>query len=72
MIDTLKRHEVQVLRRDAHVEGDRRAERRVRAETVRRIAAETDIRTIMLQSEPDDRVGRPSRPTCIATCWRRA
>ena len=61
MIDMLKRHEVQVLRRAGHTWKDIAALSGVSVRTVRRIAAETDITTIDNATERARRqVGRPS------------
>jgi transposase len=61
MIDMLKRHEVQVLRRAGHTWKEIAALSGVSVRTVRRIAAETDITTIDNAAERARRqVGRPS------------
>ena len=60
MIEMLKRHEIQVLRR-AHVERDRDAQRRLR-KTARRIAAEDPVAGVDNIAERSRRqVGRPSK-----------
>jgi transposase len=62
MIDMLKRHEVQVLRRAGHTWKEIAALSGVSVRTVRRIAAETDITTIDNAAERARReVGRPSK-----------
>jgi transposase len=62
MIDMLKRHEVQVLRRAGHTWKEIAALSGVSVRTVRRIAAETDITTIDNAAERVRRqVGRPSK-----------
>ena len=62
MIDMLKRHEVQVLRRAGHTWKEIAALSGVSVRTVRRIAAETDITTIDNGAERARReVGRPSK-----------
>jgi transposase len=62
MIDMLKRHEVQVLRRAGHTWKDIAALSCVSVRTVRRIAAETAITTIDNATERARRqVGRPSK-----------
>jgi hypothetical protein len=72
MIDMLKRHEVQVLRRAGHTWKEIVALSGVSVRTVRRITAETDITTIDNGAERARRqVGRRRRPTSIRTCWWR-
>jgi transposase len=62
MIDMLKRHEVQVLRRAGHTWKEIAALSGISVRTVRRIAAETDITTIDNAAERARReVGRPSK-----------
>ena len=62
MIDMLKRHEVQVLRRAGHTWKEIAALSGVSVRTVRRVAAETDITTIDNAAERARRqVGRPSK-----------
>jgi transposase len=62
MIDMLKRHEVQVLRRAGHTWKEIAALSGVSVRTVRRIAAETEITTIDNAAERARReVGRPSK-----------
>lgn len=62
MIDMLKRHEVQVLRRAGHTWKEIAALSGVSVRTVRRIAAKTDITTIDNAAERARRqVGRPSK-----------
>jgi hypothetical protein len=62
MIDMLKRHEVQVLRRAGHTWKEIAALSGVSVRTVRRIAAETAIATIDNAAELARRqVGRPSK-----------
>ena len=72
MIEMLKRHEVQVLRRAGHTWTEIAALSGVSVRTVRRITAETDITTIDNGAERARRqVGRRRRPTSIRTCWWR-
>jgi len=62
MIEMLKRHEVQVLRRAGHTWKEIAALSGVSVRTVRRIAAETEITTIDNAAERARReVGRPSK-----------
>jgi transposase len=62
MIDMLKRHEVQVLRRAGHTWKEIAALSGVSVRRVRRIAAETDITTTDNAAERARReVGRPSK-----------
>src|SRR5215204_4220602 len=62
MIEMLKRHEVQVLRRARHTWKEIAALSGVSVRTVRRIAAETAITTIDNAAERARReVGRPSK-----------
>jgi transposase len=62
MIDMLKRHEVQVLRRAGHPWKEIAALSGVSVRTVRRVAAEADITTIDNAAERARReVGRPSK-----------
>jgi transposase len=62
MIEMLKRHEVQVLRRAGHTWKEIAVLSGVSVRTVRRIAAETDITTIDNAAERARRqVGRPSK-----------
>ena len=62
MIERLKRHEVQVLRRAGHTWKEIAALSGVSVRTVRRIAAETEITTIDNAAERARReVGRPSK-----------
>ena len=61
MIEMLKRHEIQVLRRAGHTWKEVAALSGVSARTVRRIAAETAVTTIDNAAERARReVGRPS------------
>jgi transposase len=62
MIDMLKRHEVQVLRRAGHTWKEIAALSGVSVRTVRRIAAEIEVTTIDNGAERARRhVGRPSK-----------
>jgi transposase len=62
MIDMLKRHEIQVLRRAGHTWKEIAALSGVSVRTVRRIAAETDVTTIDNTDERGRRqIGRPSK-----------
>jgi transposase len=62
MIDMLKRHEIQVLRRAGHTWKEVAALSGVSVRTVRRIAAETEVTTVDNAAERARRqVGRPSK-----------
>jgi hypothetical protein len=63
MIDMLKRHEIQVLRRAEHTWSDIAALSGVSEKTARRIAAESPVVTVDNAAERTRRqVGRPSKP----------
>ena len=69
MIDMIKRHEVQVLRRAGHTWKEIAALSGVSVRTVRRIAAEATITTIDNAAERAVvRLGGRRRPTSIAMC----
>ncbi len=71
MIEMLKRHEVQVLRRAGHTWKEIAALSGVSVRTVRRIAAETAITTIDNAAERARReVGRPSKAEALSGCAR--
>jgi transposase len=62
MIDMLKRHEIQVLRRAAHTWGEIAALSGVSEKTARRIATENPVTTVDNEAERARRqVGRPSK-----------
>jgi hypothetical protein len=62
MIDMLKRHEIQVLRRADHTWGEIAALSGVSEKTARRIAAEAAVTTVDNEAERARRqVGRPSK-----------
>jgi hypothetical protein len=73
MIDMLKRHEIQVLRRAAHTWSEVAALSGVSEKTARRIAAESPITTSI--TPPSERVGtwgvrRKPRPIERSWCKR--
>jgi hypothetical protein len=62
MIEMLKRHEIQVLRRAGHTWTEVAALSGVSARTVRRIAVESEVTTVDNAAERARRhVGRPSK-----------
>ena len=62
MIEMLKRHEIQVLRRAGHTwSGGGGAERRVRADAPGAIAAEAAVTTVDNAAERAPSAGRPAR-----------
>ena len=70
MIEMLKRHEIQVLRRAGHTWADVAELAGVSVGTARRVAAEDGVTTVDNAVERARRqIGRPSRRTCIARCW---
>ena len=67
MIDMLKRHEIQVLRRADHTWTEIAALSGVSEKTARRIAAEVPVTSVDNSAERVRRqVGRPSMPTSTA------
>jgi uncharacterized protein YerC len=72
MIDMLKRHEIQVLRRAGHTWAEVAALTGVSVGTVRRVAAEDAVETVDNTAERARRqIGRPSTAEVYRACWCR-
>jgi transposase len=72
MIEMLKRHEIQVLRRAGHTWKEVAALSGASVRTVRRIAAETEVTTVDNAAERARRqVGRPSKAEAFRVCSAR-